>query len=107
MASAPAAVLLCTALWFVAARIQTTDILNRYELIEDSFNADAYPTLFRLGLKEGQAEAVMVPVSQRRHIAVERVALENADVIYYRIAMLDGDGMENTQLSDQEHGFEK
>ncbi len=50
------------------------------------------PALVRLGLVVPTSDAVSVPPDQRHRMAVERVLVDNPNVIYYRVAELPESG---------------
>lgn len=56
--------------------------------------AEYNPAMIRLGLADLPREAVTVPVDQQSRMAVQRVAVSNPDVIYYRIDVIDVTGSE-------------
>jgi hypothetical protein len=51
--------------------------------------SESHPLLVRFGLADPPAEAVTLPVGQRRYMALQRVTVSDPSVIYYRLSMLD------------------
>lgn len=57
--------------------------------------AEGNPALVRLGLGAPPTEAVSVPPNQRHRIAVERVSVDNPNVLFYRVAVLPKSGVQD------------
>ena len=84
-----ATVFICFAGWLISDQIRLRNKSIKITQALASLRSESHPVLVRFGLADPPAEAVTVPVGQHRHMAVQRVAVADPRVIYYRISMLD------------------
>jgi hypothetical protein len=84
-----ATVFICFSIWLVTSQIRLRNKPDQVTQALASMKAESHPMLVRLRLAEAPAEAVTVPASQRRYMAVQRVAVSDPNVIYYRLSVLD------------------
>ena len=86
---AATAIFICSAVWLVTSEIRSESRRDQFSRALASLKAESNPALVRLGLADAPSEAVTVPTGQRKRVAVERVAVPDPGVIYYRLAILD------------------
>lgn len=91
LVSTGAAVTVCLLMWPVLKGTLNTGRMDPAARMPALLQAGFNPALVRLGLADPPSEAVTVPREERRRAAVEKVAVSNPEVIYYRIEVVDGD----------------
>jgi hypothetical protein len=93
-----ATVFICITIWLVTSQIRLRNEPDQITQALAMMKAESNPALVRLGLADAPVEAVTVPVSQRRYMAVQRVAVSDPNVIYYRVSVLHS--MDKTVLTE-------
>lgn len=80
---------LCLAAWLIASQIHSRKKPDQITQTLALLKSESHPVLVRFGLADPPAEAVTLPVGQRRYMTLQRVTVSDPNVIYYRISMLD------------------
>jgi hypothetical protein len=83
-----ATVCICFTIWLAASEVNREGKPDYVAQALASLIANGDPALIRFGLADAPSEAVTVPSGERKYMAVERVAVPDPIVVYYRVAML-------------------